>query len=464
MSQGAADDVEIRSCTPADEAAIGALWQRVFDGRSAWQAPDAILRRRARHRDLTLVAIRDGAVAGTVLGGWDGHRGWIYHIAVSPDLQRHGIGRMLMREIEHRLTQRDCPKINLQIEGHNRDVVGFYERLGYRVEDRISMGKATALAAATTATPAFEVGVYLPQVGFTWDELRDRVVACDRDGIHSVWFMDHLYPPELPAVPSFEAMTTATAVAAVTERIRIGHLVLCNGFRHPALLAKMATTLDHVSGGRFELGLGTGSYAPEFAAFGLPFDDAGTRAERLSESLQVIRQLFTDARVTFAGTHYRLDDAPSLPRPVQRPHPPIHVGGAGERFTLPLAARFADAWNCPTYALAAFPQKLERLRAECAAVGRDPATLRVTEEAVLALVPHRDQVDAARGAAERRFPGDGWGFAAGGYCGTPDDVVTRIQERRRAGVNGVVFFLADRGTPETLRLLAREVIPALASA
>src|SRR5262249_58551924 len=94
-----------------------------------------------------------------------------------------------------------------------------------------------------------EVGVYLPQVGLSWEELRARVVLCDRLDLHAVWFMDHLYPPGLPELPSFEAWTTATALAAVTDRVRLGHLVLASGFRHPALLAKMATTLDHVSGG-----------------------------------------------------------------------------------------------------------------------------------------------------------------------------------------------------------------------
>src|SRR5258705_10922587 len=102
------------------------------------------------------------------------------------------------------------------------------------------------------------IGVYLPQVGLTWAELRERVGACDRLGIDSVWFMDHLYPPGLAAVPSFEAWTTAAALATATERVRLGHLVLCNGFRHPPLLAKMAVTLDHASGGRPDRGVGSG--------------------------------------------------------------------------------------------------------------------------------------------------------------------------------------------------------------
>lgn len=306
-----------------------------------------------------------------------------------------------------------------------------------------------------------EIGVYLPQVGVSWEALRSTVEACDRLGIDSVWFMDHFYPPMQPQVPSFEAWTTAAALAPLTERVRFGHLVLCNSFRHPALLAKMAITLDHASRGRFALGIGSGSYAPELSEFGLPFASERERAARLDEALAVIRLLFREPSASFAGRYYELHAAPSLPRPLQDPHPPIHVGGAGERRTLPLVARHADVWNCPTYALAELPRKLAVLRAACAAIDRDPATLRVTEEAVLALVARRDQVDAARALAERRFAGPGWGFAAGGYCGTPDHVAARIRERARLGVDGFIFFLHDRGQPETLRLLATEVIPRL---
>jgi alkanesulfonate monooxygenase SsuD/methylene tetrahydromethanopterin reductase-like flavin-dependent oxidoreductase (luciferase family) len=306
-----------------------------------------------------------------------------------------------------------------------------------------------------------EIGVYLPQVGLSWDALRGAVEACDRLGIHSVWFMDHFYPPTLPQVPSFEAWTTAAALAPCTERLRFGHLVLCNGFRHPALLAKMAITLDHASAGRLELGLGSGSYAAEFAAFGLPFPSARERAAQLGEALAVMQRLFREPTTSFDGAYYALRDAPSLPRPLQQPHPPIHVGGAGERLTLPLVARYADVWNCPTYALAELPRKLAVLRAACAQIGRDPATLRVTEEAVLALVARRDQVDAARALAERRFPGPAWGFAAGGYCGTPDDVAARIRARRQLGVDGFIFFLHDRAQAETLRLLAQDLLPLL---
>src|SRR5262245_19890643 len=149
-----------------------------------------------------------------------------------------------------------------------------------------------------------EIGVYLPQVALGWDELRDRVQACDRLGIRSVWFMDHLYPPGLPRLPSFEAWTTAAALAAATERVRLGHLVLSNALRHPALLAKMATTLDHASGGRLELGLGSGSYPEELGHFGFERPDAAERAARLAEALEVIRLLFREEEPSYAGRYY----------------------------------------------------------------------------------------------------------------------------------------------------------------
>ncbi len=451
----------IRELQPDDAPAVADLWRRVFgDDAVPQRTPEAIFaRRRRRQRELFLVATLDDAIVGTALAGYDGHRGWLYRVAVAPEHEHQGIGRALIEEAELRLGQLGCPKINLQIEGENRAVVSFYERLGYAVEDRVSMGKRLPSGAPAPRGHS-EIAVYLPQVGFTWDELRDRVRLCDREGIHAVWFMDHLYPPGLPAVPSFEAWTTATALAAVTERIRLGHLVLANGFRHPALLAKMAVTLDHASGGRLDLGIGSGSYPAEYAQFGIDFPRQRVRAERLDEALEVLKRLFTEETPSFAGRHYRLDAAPSLPRPLQRPHPPIHVGGAGERRTLPLVARHADVWNCPTYALADLPRKLDLLRVECARIGRDPTSLRVTEEAVLTLVERPDQVAAARAEALRRFPGPGWGVETGGYCGTPDAILRRIQERTRLGVTGFVFFLHDRAAPDTVRLLAREVAQA----
>lgn len=307
-----------------------------------------------------------------------------------------------------------------------------------------------------------EFGIYLPQVGFTWDELRERALLCEELGFGSLWLMDHLYPPELPDVPSFEGWTTATALLAQTTRLRIGHLVLSATFRPPALLAKMATSLAAISGGRLELGLGSGSYRAEHQRAGIAFGSAAERAARLADTLEVVRRAFDWPRVDYLGHGVAVRDLPSV-TPDCRPRPRIHVGGAGERYTLPLVARYADVWNCPTYALAELARKRDALAAECARLGRDARELRIALEAVLVLVAERRDLEAARALAERRFAGPGWGLAAGGFIGTPDDVVARIAELRAAGVSLFVFFTHDRASEATLRLLAERVLPAFAA-
>ncbi|MEW6270315.1 MAG: LLM class flavin-dependent oxidoreductase [Thermodesulfobacteriota bacterium] len=308
---------------------------------------------------------------------------------------------------------------------------------------------------------SIQFGIYLPQVGFGWDELRERALLCEQLGFDSLWLMDHLYPPELPDVPSLEGFTLATALLAQTTRLRVGHLVLSATFRHPALLAKMVATLDVVSGGRLELGVGSGSYAPEHERAGIPWGSAAERAALLRETLEVLTRSFRGPRVDFAGRLFRVHDLPSLPPPVQRPGPPLHVGGAGERHTLPLVARYADVWNCPTYALADLARKRAALAAECARIGRDPASVRTSIEAVLVLARGRGELEGALALARKRFGGPGWGLDAGGFVGTPDDVVARIRELAAQGVSLFVFFTHDRAAPATLRLLAEEVLPAV---
>lgn len=306
-----------------------------------------------------------------------------------------------------------------------------------------------------------EIGIYLPQVGFSWPEICERVELLERLGFDSVWFMDHLYPPEMPQVPSFEAWTTATAVLARTTRLRVGHLVLSSTFRHPVLLAKMATTLDVISGGRLELGLGSGSYGEEHRRAGIRFASARERSAELGEALAILTGMLGAEETTFTGERYRVDAFPNRPGPCQRPRPPIHVGGAGERSTLPLAARYADVWNCPTYALAELARKRDTLARECERIGRDPTSLRTSVEAVLVLAPDAAALAPARALAERRFGGPGWGLREGGYLGTPEQIVARLRADVASGIRSFVFFTHDRAAPETLRLFAEEVRPAL---
>lgn len=308
---------------------------------------------------------------------------------------------------------------------------------------------------------ALEIGVYVPQLGFSYTEVLHRARRCEDLGIDSLWLYDHMYAPGVPEVDSLEAWTLATALLAQTERLRVGHLVLCNQFRHPAVLAKMATTLDQISGGRLSLGLGSGSIEDEHTRMGLPWGTLRERSERLGETLRVLEQAFADGRIDVTGPHYTVRDMPVVPRAVQSPRPPLVVGGVGKRFTLPLVARHADVWNVPTYALGDLERARDALHAECAAIGRDPDTIVLSVEAVMALAADDAALPAVRQVAEKRFGHPGFGLREGGLVGTAPAIVDRIGELAALGFGQIVLFTHDRASDQTLDLLASTVIDAL---
>jgi alkanesulfonate monooxygenase SsuD/methylene tetrahydromethanopterin reductase-like flavin-dependent oxidoreductase (luciferase family) len=281
-------------------------------------------------------------------------------------------------------------------------------------------------------------GLFLPQVRMDFATIEARVLVAEEAGFHSVWFMDHLAPPAAPHLDCLEGWTLASAVAARTSTIRIGHLVLCNPFRHPAVLAKMAATLDVISGGRLELGIGWGSVAAELRAFGVGDEPPAVRAARLGETLEII---------DYAGRFYRLEGATARPRPVNG-RIPVHLGGAGVKLTMPLVARHADWWNCPSTAV----DRLAELRP--LAGGR----ARLSVQHVVALAPTAATRDEVADLARRRF--GGWG---GLITGTPDEVVDALQREIDVGAELFVIQFSDFGTPETLRLFATDVMTSLAS-
>lgn len=306
-----------------------------------------------------------------------------------------------------------------------------------------------------------EIGVYVPQIGLSYADVLHRARRCEELGIGSLWLYDHLYGPGAPEYPSLEAWTLATALLSNTERLDVGHLVLCNQFRHPALLAKMVTTLDQISAGRIHLGLGSGSIEDEHCRAGMEWGTFAERSARLGETLEILRQAFTDGRIDFAGAHFTVHDMPVTPGPVRRPHPPIVVGGVGERYTLPLVARYADVWNVPTYALGELEHKLSVLRALCADIGRDPGEILMSVEAVMALAPDDDALPAVRAKAEKRFGAPGFGLRDGGLIGTPPAIVHRLSELHAMGFGQIVLFTHDRASDATLDLLASSVIAEL---
>ncbi|MGI8332525.1 LLM class flavin-dependent oxidoreductase [Actinomadura scrupuli] len=308
-----------------------------------------------------------------------------------------------------------------------------------------------------------EFGIHLPQVALGFDDILGRALECERLGYDSLWLFDHLYAPGLPSAASYEGWTLATALLARTSRLRVGHLVTCNNFRHPALLARMATTLDVISGGRVELGIGSGSYEQEHRESGLPWGPAAERGERLAEALEIITRMFHAPVTTFEGRHYTVRGLPNVPGPVQQPGPRIHIGGAGPRLTLPLVARYADVWNIPTYALGRIAELTGALDAECERIGRDPRSVHRSVQGVLAVAPaHRLEEAIAR--ARRHYGMPGYELDAGGFTGTPAQVTDRIAELVEAGFTSFVFITHDRASAETLQLFADEVIPHFARA
>jgi F420-dependent oxidoreductase-like protein len=228
-----------------------------------------------------------------------------------------------------------------------------------------------------------------------WPSLRDAVRAADDAGADDIWIDDHLLADEGTDRfdPKLEGWATLAAVAAVTSRARVGHLVVANTFRNPGLTAKQATTLDHISGGRAVLGIGGGWFEEEHDAFGFDFGSGfGERLDRLAEAVPLIRRLLDGERVTHEGRFYRFHDALCAPRPVQ-PHLPILIGGSGPTKTLPLVARSADLWNAYGQ-----PETVAAndaiLRARCADTGRDPEEIERTFNVNVV-------VRATREAAER---------------------------------------------------------------
>lgn len=213
-----------------------------------------------------------------------------------------------------------------------------------------------------------------PTTSQPWEDFLEAATHAAATGWDGVWAADHFMPAAPPADgPMLECFTVLSAVAATVPRLRIGPLVAGNTYRHPAVLAKMAATLDHVSGGRVVLGLGAGWQQNEHAAYGIELHDVAGRLARLDEACAVVRHLLDDARSDFEGRFYTLTDAPAEPKPIQA-HLPLLIGGGGEKVTLRIVARWADEWNTwgLPHVLAAKGAVLER---HCEAIGRDPAAI-----------------------------------------------------------------------------------------
>ena len=280
-----------------------------------------------------------------------------------------------------------------------------------------------------------------------FENVADLAVAGEQAGFDSVWVMDHFWQlPPLggPSQPMLEAYTLLGGLAARTRRVKLGTLVTGVTYRNPALLAKMATTLDIVSSGRAMLGLGAAWYEEEHDALGFDFPRAGERLDRLEEALQICRAMFTEEAPSFAGKHYRIEKALNIPRPVQPNGPRIMVGGSGEKRTLRLVAQYADMCNI-NGSPDTIRHLLEVLHGHCADVGRDPNEITTTRLGSLFLTSSAEEAEQTSGFLREAAGAD---FEERFTVGDPGAVIDQVDALVDAGLDELIFNLpfADPAT------------------
>jgi F420-dependent oxidoreductase-like protein len=302
-----------------------------------------------------------------------------------------------------------------------------------------------------------------PQQGASYDQLLRLARAAEDAGFGAFFRSDHYLSTGggdgLPG-PT-DAWTTLAGLARDTTRIRLGTLMTPVTFRYPGPLAIAVAQVDAMSGGRVELGIGTGWFEREHAAYGIPFPPLAERFERLSEQLAIITGLWrTPPGETFShdGTHYRVADSPALPKPVQRPRPPILIGGMGASKTPALAARYADEFNLPFQSVADSAMQFGRVRDACVSAGRDPATLILSN--ALTLCCGRDDAEVRRRAAAIGRDADD--LRAAGLAGTPAEVVDRIGRYAEIGASRLYLQTMDVDDTAHVELVAADVVPQLA--
>ena len=295
------------------------------------------------------------------------------------------------------------------------------------------------------------------QEGVSWPEWCALADACERYGVDTLFRSDHyISQSNETANVAHDAWTTLAGLAARTTTLRLGTLVSPATFRLPGLLANAAATVDHISGGRIELGLGAGWMEREHRAYGFPFPETSTRVAMFAEQLEIIHRLWSDDRVDFHGMYYRLEDAPAQPKPLQQPHPPIIVGGSGKRGTAQPAARYADEYNTPFVSPEDFAAIRARVQQAATQTGR---TLRYsTMTTCLIGETHADALDRARQLYERRpreQSFDDWlaALRLRSLAGSVDEVAERLREYERAGCERVMLQHLLHTDLEPVRLI-----------
>ncbi len=314
---------------------------------------------------------------------------------------------------------------------------------------------------------AMQYGVIVPQ-GWRMDlvgisdpveayETMTRVAqVAEATNYDSIWLFDHFHTvPEPTQEVTFECWTSTAALARDTKRVRIGQMVTCNGYRNPALMAKIASTVDVLSHGRLDFGIGAGWYEHEYRAYGYSYPDAPERLRYLREAVQVILAMWTQEEATFEGKYYQIRGAINQPKGVQKPHIPLLIGGSGEQVTLKLVAQYGDACNISNADLPVLERKFSILKQHCETVGRDYHSIKrtllmncfigETEEEALAKLSERDCANLPT-------------LRKQALIGTPDTIRQRLAEYEQAGIQEVIVWFPDAAKLDAVRLFAQGCI------
>ena len=307
--------------------------------------------------------------------------------------------------------------------------------------------------------------------GVSWDAWRRIAARVDALGFDALWRSDHLLSIVDENREAHDTWTALAVAATVTHRVQLGALVSPITVRHPAMLAKIAASVDTLSAGRLVLGLGAGWNEREHRAYGLAFPPLRERLERLEESIEVILRLQGPGPASYQGRHYSLDAVDAYPKPVQTPHVPLLIGGKGNTRLLRIVARYADEWNLTTNSPAFYRERAAALAEQCCLVGRDPATIRRSVTIGVLIGRHARELERRCHMLQRLIPRlAAYNAAAvpealqasGWVCGTPAAIVRQLAALAAAGIDRVMLQHNDCDDDDALELIAREVIPAVA--
>jgi F420-dependent oxidoreductase-like protein len=309
-----------------------------------------------------------------------------------------------------------------------------------------------------------KIGVLVPQgwrmdlVGITdpveaYETMTRVALTAEALGFDSIWLYDHFHTVPTPTQEvTFECWISTAALARDTKRVRIGQMVTCNGYRNPALLAKMASTVDVLSHGRLDFGIGAGWYEHEFLAYGYDYPDGPTRLKQLHDAVQIILKMWSEEQATYEGQYHHVNGAINQPKGVQKPHIPLLIGGSGEKVTLKLVAQYADACNIGHLDNEGLARNFAIIKRHCEAAGRDYNAIRRTVLMNCAIAESDEEAWAKSAPFQRNIPSGRIREQA--LVGTPATIRRRIEEIEQAGGQELILYFPDARQLSPLKLFA----------